>query len=373
MHAHFIHALSAAVAAGALFSSGSVGAGAAGAASTQGPPGGPVPAGFTAQSVTFVSAREGWVLGTAPCVKKPCTSVLRTLDGGRAWRGIPAPVAPLGNGVAGQGVSRLRFADPRDGFAYGPDLYVTHNGGSTWQRVRLPGAVGDLEAAHGAVYAAVSGTKGREMTYRSPAASSHWSRVPGLPAAPAGSPPALGAITLHGSAAWILIGGRLYATQAGARWAREPVQCPKGYAPALAAYDTRRLTMVCTSPDQGMSWAAKVVYSSGNGGATFTKVSTTETPGYRGNYAAQPQPRRVFLANSGVGDMIWASSNGGRTWAISLNLGGAGNGQWYDFGFTTATQGVAVHVTTVPGTSRIVPGDLYMTRNSGHSWFRVLF
>ncbi len=152
------------------------------------------------------------------------------------------------------------------------------------------------------------------------------------------------------------------------------MRCPKRYAPTLAAYDTRRLTLVCTSPDQGMSWAAKVVYSSRNGGATFTKVSTTADPGYRGNYAAQPQPRRVFIANSGVGDTIWVSSNGGRIWAISLNLGGAGNSQWYDFGFTTATQGAAVQVTTtVSGTSRIVPGDLYMTRNSGHSWFRVHF
>jgi len=210
----------AAAAAGTLFSLGL--AGAAGAASTQGPPGGPVPSGFTAQSVTFVSASEGWALGSAPCAKKPCTSVVRTLDGGRAWQGIPAPKAPLGNGVTGHGVSRLRFADPRDGFAYGPDLYVTHNGGSTWQRVRLPGAAGDLEAAHGVVYAAVRGTHGREIIYRSPAVSNHWSRVPGLPAGPAGSPPGLGAITLHGSAAWILIGGRLYATRAGTAGSASP-------------------------------------------------------------------------------------------------------------------------------------------------------
>ena len=34
---------------------------------TPAPPGGPVPSGFTATSVTFVSAQEADVLGTAPC------------------------------------------------------------------------------------------------------------------------------------------------------------------------------------------------------------------------------------------------------------------------------------------------------------------
>ena len=74
-----------------------------------GPPGGPVPAGFEPQSVTFVSASEGWVLGTAPCAAKPCTSVVRTLNGGRTWQGIPAPVAALSSSGQGQGVGCLLY------------------------------------------------------------------------------------------------------------------------------------------------------------------------------------------------------------------------------------------------------------------------
>jgi hypothetical protein len=41
--------------------------GATSASTVPGPPGGPVPRGFQAASMTFVSPSEGWVLGTAPC------------------------------------------------------------------------------------------------------------------------------------------------------------------------------------------------------------------------------------------------------------------------------------------------------------------
>ncbi len=56
-----------------------------------GPPGGPVPKGFVAKDLTFVSTRTGWLLGTAPCTVAPCTSIVRTIDSGRTWIGIPAP------------------------------------------------------------------------------------------------------------------------------------------------------------------------------------------------------------------------------------------------------------------------------------------
>src|SRR6204780_4708777 len=60
------------------------------------PAGGPVPAGFAATSVTFVSEDEAFVLGTAPCAQAPCTSIVRTLDRGASWVGLPAPIVPVG-------------------------------------------------------------------------------------------------------------------------------------------------------------------------------------------------------------------------------------------------------------------------------------
>src|SRR5271169_1684065 len=195
---------------------------AAGAAAA--PAVGPVPPGFQPVSMTFVSASEGWVLGTAPCSHAPCTSVVRTTDGGRSWVGIPAPRYPLSNGF-GRGLDRLRFADPSDGFAYGSQLWVTHNGGASWRRVRqLPGYIADLEASAGRVYAASENQKSNRLTiYESPAGTNSWHRVTGLPSVIGYAE--LGTITLHGTAAWIILGNRLYSTQTGSGWVRDSIKC----------------------------------------------------------------------------------------------------------------------------------------------------
>src|SRR5262245_61270814 len=60
-----------------------------------GPAGGPVPAGFTVHDLTFVTDDEAWALGTAPCSSRPCTSLVRTSDGGRHWVGIRPPIVGL--------------------------------------------------------------------------------------------------------------------------------------------------------------------------------------------------------------------------------------------------------------------------------------
>jgi photosystem II stability/assembly factor-like uncharacterized protein len=121
----------------------------------RGPAGGPVPKGFTAQDLTFVSTTNGWLLGTAPCSAAPCTSIVHTTDGGKTWAGIPAPKADLEpNGQNGCGdkacVRGLRFGDPTTGYAYGSTAwYLTNDGGGTW--TKLDGQANALEIANGSV------------------------------------------------------------------------------------------------------------------------------------------------------------------------------------------------------------------------------
>ena len=127
-----------------------------------GPSGGPVPARFVPYSTTFVSASEGWVLGDAPCSAAPCTSIVRTRDGGRSWQGIPAPRAPLMplNGAPPVGtVSTIRFADDNDGWVAGESLYATHNGGASWTKIPIVpggGVITAVGTGAGRVYASVS-------------------------------------------------------------------------------------------------------------------------------------------------------------------------------------------------------------------------
>jgi hypothetical protein len=339
------------------------GGGHAALARSRGPAVGPVPAGFEPDSMTFVSADDGWVLGTAPCAHAPCTSVVRTTNGGRSWVGIPAPLLGLSSFSGGAGLDRIRFADTQDGFAYGSQLWVTHDGGARWARLRqVPGYIGDLEASAGTAYAA-SLRSDHITIYRSPAGRNDWHRVAGLPA-PVGFA-GLGTITLHGRAAWIILGAHVYYSASGARWTRESFRCPSLLGvTSIAAYSARDVTLMCAG-NAAAGNTQKVVYASTDGGARFAKVGTPPSGGDDG-ILAEPTTGHLFVATASGATWLYASSDGGHRWGDSLFLGDGGKG-WNDFGFTTAVQGVAVEGTPAVGS------NMYMTVNGGANWHKVRF
>jgi hypothetical protein len=335
------------------------------APTAQGPAGGPVPRGFQPVSMTFVSASEGWVLGTAPCAQQPCTSVVRTTDGGRSWIGIPAPRYPLATTDLQRGLRDIRFADPLDGFAFGSQLWATHNGGATWRHVPMPGSIGDLETSDGVVYAAVMTGANAVTIYESPASGGRWTPVPGLPAGVPGDA-WLGMITLHGPAAWIILGGRLYASPAGRNWIREPVTCGSDYGMvSAAAYSTQRLTLLCVG-DPAMGSAGKVLLASADGGARFTRIGAPPLGGDNFDQLAQPTAGHIFIATFSGATWLDVSGNGGRSWSQSLRLLDGGLG-WSDFGFTTPSQGAAIEGNPPQG------GRMYMTWDAGLAWHPVTF
>jgi len=330
-------------------------------------PGGAVPAGFQPQSVTFISASDGWVLGSAPCGARDCLAVLRTGDGGRTWRSVPAPPADLTTLGGKPGVYELVFADSRDGLAYGPQLYATHDGGWAWQRVRLPGDVEWLAAGGGTAYAIVIGTDRRLRVYRSPVTQTHWSRVAGLPAKFgdfAGQYP----ITLYGKAAWIFLGGDLYATRTGASWQRERIPCPAGFpAMRLAAQDESRVSVACEQPAIGT--AEKIIFNSRDGGHTFSRARQAPPLIGDGSNLARPSPGHFALAcvsSRVTANLIYSSSDGGRTWRTALEVIDGAKG-WFDLGFATALRGAVVEGTPAIGS------HLYLTTDGGASWHRASF
>jgi hypothetical protein len=162
-------------------------------------------------SFSAIDAAHWWVLGSVPCGDRNCLSVATTTDGGASFRSLPAPGAPFGPGRnAPPAADQIRFADARDGWAFGPGLYATHDGGWHWAAIPVPGAVTDLEPGLGQVFAVVTPTDpacSRTGTCDTSApAPGLWRAQPG---SDGWSPdPAAGGVSLglavHGHSVWIL-------------------------------------------------------------------------------------------------------------------------------------------------------------------------
>lgn len=129
---------------------------------------GAVPIGFEPQSFTAISEFTWWLLGTAPCGSHSCTTIVRTTDGGPQFTRISAPPTAA--------VGEVRFADTSDGYAYGNQLWSTHNGGRTWTQQHLGTAVTDLAIADGYVYA-IAYSGGQSHLLRSAVGGDDWATL----------------------------------------------------------------------------------------------------------------------------------------------------------------------------------------------------
>lgn len=356
--------------------------------------GGPVPSGFEPQSVSFVSASLGWVLGAAPCASPPCTSVVRTSDGARSWAGVPAPRVALADSPSqASGVSGLRFANHLDGWAFGPALWSTHDGAASWDPIELPAAgpgtkVVDLSVSGSSVYAlAVSpgqgassqGGQSTAQLFASPVASDRWSPVSGVIAPTYAG----GQVVTHGGAAWVTIGpgpgGAHYWTSPDGKAFTEQAAppCAQGTgASVLAASSPGELVLVCGGSG-GLGQQAKPTYVSSDGGRTFTAVSDPPNGGDL-NGVATPNPSVAVVAASSGASELYATFDGGRSWHTVLSDTASGGAPWHDLGFTTATQGVVVEgfaaqATPAGAGSANAASRLWGTTDGGHTWKPLAF
>ena len=344
-----------------------------------------VPADFAATSVTFIGSDTGWVIGQAgapgqPCATNYCTSVARTDDAGKTWYGGHAPVTGPPSGASG--VAQIRFLNGSDGWAFGPGLFATHDGGHTWARVPTGGyRVTDLETVGDrafAVFASCSGTGtafAAQCTsfslYSAAAGSDVWAAVPGASGLSAGGQAASASLVLTGRRGYLLApGGTLYAGPVdGSAW--QPVgsgpaggaSCTTGTAQQngqpsgamLAAADSSHLALACaiatgsgggaqvfTSSDAGKDWQQA---GPAPGGSTVTSL------------AAQPGGEIVLATTAGLD----VSHDGGATWQ-QLEQGAAGPPGGFSYvGLTSPAQGVAVPANA---------GEhaIWFTYDGGQSW-----
>jgi photosystem II stability/assembly factor-like uncharacterized protein len=336
------------------------------------PSGGPVPAGFRAASVTFVSSREAFVLGTSPCRHGPCTSIVRTRDRGVSWRGLPAPVVPLGEPgitVTGPAVWGIRFATPAYGFVFGSGLWVTTDGGEHWSAAAYPGgSVMSLEIIDRQVLAVTMrrGMAGHASwaLLRRPLASGTWTRL-------VTQASAIGNIATQARVAAIIDGTSVLVTgNGGLTITRRALPCRASLFPvptSVAVQAPHGLALLCTG--QGYtSHTDKTVYVSGNLGATWKLAGHPSSVGDAGVIAAAA-PGHLTISTMSAGSWLYYSADNGRTWRTVVSYPDGGQG-WNDLGFTTADDGAVIH--GQPYISDLL-GRLLLTGNGGQTWHVVRF
>ncbi|MDQ6945725.1 MAG: hypothetical protein M3256_05485 [Actinomycetota bacterium] len=322
------------------------------------PAGGPIPAGFVPASFSAVSNTEWWLLGDTPCIRQPCTSIVRTTDGGASFVGVPAPPAPLVGGLTGQdsqrGVSNLRFADPADGFAYGPTLWATHDGGGHWHQMSFADQVNELAAADGYVFAVVGGT-----LYRSPAGSDRWARL--------GATNLSQTVDVHGPD---VVAETAYSQSSPSR-----LLVSHDHGGHFASYASPDAGFGCAfdEPVAAVIWAVCAtglqarVLRSVDGGVSFSPLDQGPPFANFARLAAVSSSTAVVAAlASGGGPGLYLTSDGGRTFqATGPTLTTDSTGSWDLAGFTDPTHGTAI---ATRGTGASLTAVVYRTVDGGHRW-----
>ena len=337
-----------------------------------------VPPNFAASSVTFVSRSTGWVIGQAgtpghcgPPKAYICTSMAATSDAGHTWYGMHAPVTGAPNG--GTGVSQVRSLDGVSGWAYGPQLWATHDGSRTWQRIATHGMrVTGLETVNGvafAIWARCAGT-GPDFAadctsfslYSSPAGQDNWTPVAGVTGlAASGGAPASAQLVLTGDRGYLLApGGKLISGPIASPAVWHPVTTRQGVPVTLAcapgatetgghpvhamlASTGPGLALLCAGEGSGDTQTKKLYYSADRG-RTWTLVGTAPSPGIAMSLSGTPDGPVLVSTNDGIDVSVNAPGSGVLGWRTAR--GAVAPGGYSYVGMTTSQQGVAVPANT---------------------------
>jgi hypothetical protein len=342
-------------------------------------PAGPVPAGFAATSVTWVSPEEAFVLGTAPCAHAPCTAVIRTLNRGGSWTGLPAPAEAIGPPPGGNTpvLWGIRFATPEHGFAFGGGVWETTDGGQRWVRDLVPaGEFLSLVIAGGQVLALnalctpYGGCKQGSLLRR-PLSGGVWTGVAQATVPNLLDPDDL--IATRAGVAAALDGHAVLVTRdGGLSVTAHPMPCPPpAQAPSVAVTSATGLALLCTGGGY-TGHTIKRVYISDDDGAHWTLAGQPSPDGDAGTLAAAT-PGQLAIATASAASWLFYSGSTGASWRI-VNQQADGGVGWADLGFTTATDGVVVHgPADSDGNAAGRPGQLFLTSDAGASWHQVRF
>jgi photosystem II stability/assembly factor-like uncharacterized protein len=298
-------------------------------------------AGYVVTDVDFVSDRTGWAIGLR-CRDDECdVATWPTADGGRTWGGRSEVATHVpresfaAQDPAGGGARSLRMVDANEGFAFNPDLYVTHDGGRTWLRAEQPSKVATLQVLAGTAWVfergcpadddcdAVlrAGTVGTGFTLRD---------LP-LPATRGAPAMVRRSDDRHGFlVTWDAPEGPRATLRrtidGGATWTDGVNPCRDATGELLSAGPGRPLWLVCTtSADEAKRTSAKQAFQSADGGETWRRLPDPPAAGVVTDLVAL-SGTTAYLTTQ-VPAQLLVTNDGGQTWQQAR--GAARNGYGY--------------------------------------------
>lgn len=314
--------------------------------------------------IAFVDSQHGWMLSHYTYLDKNQEdfTVDYTTDGGQSWQVLSvlcqAPDCHSTN-LSPQ-VGELRFANSQEGWAFGPELYSTHDGGKIWKKEAMEGAVRALETAGEKVWIiqeTCTDTPGSQcvtsvlisadsgQTWQLSKSSSemipaklivldsqsalilYFTVEAGEPRPNTPEPP-------MGMSGLVVGIPHIIATRDGGNtWqpVNFPADCDGDWGTVdLAAADDQNLWFACGSYGAG-PWGAKRILTSSDGGQSWqlkAKADLPEEPddtitsyGYLGNlYAFSVQSAWMLLGRANP----IVTNNGGRSWQTLSSFVGTG-------------------------------------------------
>lgn len=262
----------------------------------------------------FVDSSVGWIVGGSPFVDGGVIG--RTEDGGRTWRYVTG----VTKGGRSSGLNAVHGFDRMRACAVGDGVFLTFDGGASWQRAQAaPGArlLGALDFRDGNEGWAVGATG----VFHTTDAGLTWAVVDGKDSA---ARHANGRV-LHFTdvrSGWLAgkHGALLRTLDGGATWARVPIPAPANtenapdlwggaWLDASHGWLVGEYGTVLRTADGGDTWT---LVDAGTRDAVFTAVAFAGADGWIVGY----------LPNGAARSVVTRTRDGGATWALERTLDG---------------------------------------------------
>jgi photosystem II stability/assembly factor-like uncharacterized protein len=328
-----------------------------------------------------VTGAEGnlWLLGEYTCSSGTCLAIFESENGGESFVRVPVPPVHarffITQGTMtprGLPTGSLLFANREDGYAYSSDgptgedsFFWTGDGGTTWQRVQLGGALAaPVVVADGRAYAVTyecrSATCSSYDLVSSPVAENEWITTRNFLSVETKGEGQNVSLSAFGSSVWLVLtpqggeqGGRLLVSRDYGRvWSALPSdQIGGAFSCSITATSVQTLWGTC----YGLHSSATV--RSTDGGRRFFGIA-----------GSSPLPDISLFPLSDEKAVLLDSFTG--SWNLEVTTDGGhsfksvlANRELFAVGFATGTTWV------VPGGPN--NGALYRTTNAGRSWQSV--